>query len=186
MRYRVAFSKRTQSDGQASAIDPTATLDAYLTEGVVAEKIFVERLESAAQHSQEVLDEDDAFLAASTPEAWDYEVVDAREDEFIDAMRRSQVVINFAVIDDTQTSRDDATGEPVRDDLTTDDRTQTDSQLESSSLEELSVRDADDPTLGLAASEDSEAAEVQPSHPPRKPVAKAKAKARKKPAAAKK
>lgn len=63
MRYRVAFEKRLQSDGHESPIDPTALLDEELADGVVAEKVFVERLEPDAQHSQETLDEDDAFLA---------------------------------------------------------------------------------------------------------------------------
>lgn len=109
MRYRVVFSKRYQSDGQESSIDPTAELDVYLADGVVAEKNFVERLEPAAQHSQEALDEDDAFLAASTPESWEYEVVDSRVDEFMDAVKKSQVILEVALIDESETVQDDAT-----------------------------------------------------------------------------
>ena len=78
MRYRVAFAKRVKSDGDPSSMQPSADLDAIIPDGVVAEKVFVEQLESEAQHSQEVLDEDDAFLGVAAPEVWEYDVVDAR------------------------------------------------------------------------------------------------------------
>ena len=107
MRYRVAFAKRFQSNGRESAIDPTAELDVNLVEGVVADKAFIERLEPASQHSQEVLDEDDAFLGHAVPEVWEYEIVDGRQDEFIEAMRISHVVMDYDVIDDTATEADD-------------------------------------------------------------------------------
>ena len=63
MRYRVTFAKRFESDGEASRIDPTKFLD--LPEGVVQEKDIVETLEPESMHSQEVMDEDDAFLASA-------------------------------------------------------------------------------------------------------------------------
>ena len=66
MTYRVAFTKRFQSDGQESAIDPTGDLDMLLPDGVVVDKVFVERFEPEAKHSQEVLDEDDAFLGLAS------------------------------------------------------------------------------------------------------------------------
>lgn len=60
------------ADGRKRVPDGSdAELDVNLPDGAVAEKVFVERLEPAAQHSQEVLDEDDAFLGAVTAEAWD-------------------------------------------------------------------------------------------------------------------
>jgi len=175
MRYRVVFSKRTQSDGQASAIDPTAEVDVYLTDGVVAEKVFVERLESAAQHSQEVLDEDDSFLGSATPEAWEYEVVDEREEEFLDAMRKSQVVINYAVIDESETSQEDATAVALQEGgesadsetaaigdgpagMATIDRSAggmpegraaSSRDADAGGLDDLTIVDADDPSLGL-------------------------------------
>lgn len=71
MRYRVAFVKRVQSDGNDSAMRPSAELDQNLPEGVVVEKVFIEQLETEAQHSQEVLDEDDAFLGSAAPEVWE-------------------------------------------------------------------------------------------------------------------
>ena len=42
-----------------------AELDQNVSDGVVAEKVFIERLESEAQHSQEVLDEDDADIVGT-------------------------------------------------------------------------------------------------------------------------
>jgi hypothetical protein len=77
MRYRVAFTRRVQSDG-ADPMRPSAELDLNLSDGIVAEKVFVEQLQSEAQHSQEELDEDDAFLGSAAPEIWEYEIVDAR------------------------------------------------------------------------------------------------------------
>jgi hypothetical protein len=110
MTYRVAFAKRFQSDGTESAIDPSSELDVYLPDGVVAEKELVERFEPQAQHSQEVLDEDDAFLGSASAEVWEYEVVDERAQEFEDAMRNSQTVMEFEVIDDTPTTADEVIG----------------------------------------------------------------------------
>jgi len=110
MTYRVAFAKRFQSDGTESAIDPSSELDVYLPDGVVAEKEFVERFAPSAQHSQEVLDEDDAFLGLASAEVWEYEVVDERAREFEDAIRNSQTVMEFEVIDETPTTADEVTG----------------------------------------------------------------------------
>jgi hypothetical protein len=46
MMYRAAFSKRVNSDGADAGMHPSAELDRNLTEGVVADKLFVEQLES--------------------------------------------------------------------------------------------------------------------------------------------
>jgi hypothetical protein len=108
MRYRVAFSKRVQSDGNDSAMRPSAELDENLSEGVVAEKVFIEQLETEAQHSQEVLDEDDAFLGSAAPEVWEYEVVDARAREFEEALQNSDLVLEFDVVDTSVTNADEA------------------------------------------------------------------------------
>jgi hypothetical protein len=110
MTYRVAFAKRFQSDGNESAIDPSSELDVDLPDGVVASKEMVERFEPQAQHSQEVLDEDDAFLGLASAEVWEYVVVDERTQEFEDAMRNSQTVMEFEVIDETPITADEATG----------------------------------------------------------------------------
>ncbi|MFL6463984.1 MAG: hypothetical protein ACJ73N_06200 [Bryobacteraceae bacterium] len=110
MIYRIAFAKRFQSDGTESVIDPSSELDTYLPDGVVAEKEMVERFEPAAQHSQEVLDEDDAFLGLATAEVWEYDVIDERAQEFEDAIRNSQTVMEFEVVDNTPTTADEVTG----------------------------------------------------------------------------
>ncbi len=110
MLYRVAFQKRFQSDGAESTLDPSSELDVYLPDGVVADKEFVERFEPASQHSQEVLDEDDAFMAMASTEVWEYDVVDERRSDFEDAIRNSQMVMDFEVIDETPTDPDEVTG----------------------------------------------------------------------------
>ena len=115
MRYRVAFAKRFQSDGNPSTIDPSAELDAYLADGVVADKQFVEQFEPEAQHSQEVLDEDDAFLGLASPEVWEYDVVDDRAEEFVGAIQNSGTVMEFSVIDETSTEADEATSVQLAD-----------------------------------------------------------------------
>jgi hypothetical protein len=107
MRYRVAFTKRVQPDGLNSAMHPSAELDANVAEGIVAEKVFVEQLETDAQHSQEVLDEDDDFLASAAPEVWEYEVVDDRAREFEEALSGSDLVLEYDVVDNTVTSDDE-------------------------------------------------------------------------------
>lgn len=106
----MAFEKRFQSDGNESALDPSSELDVYLADGVVAGKEFVERFEPQSQHSQEVLDEDDAFLGLASPEVWEYDVVDARASEFEDAIRNSGLVMEFEIVDETTTDADEATG----------------------------------------------------------------------------
>ena len=100
MTYRVTFAKRYQSDGQPSELDPSAELDVYLADGVVVDKVFVQRFDPEAKHSQEQLDEDDAFLGMAAPEVWEYQVEDGREQEFEEAIRNSQTVMEFEVIDD--------------------------------------------------------------------------------------
>ena len=110
MRYRIAFAKRVQSDGVPSDMQPSAELDENLPEGIVVDKAFVEQLETDAQHSQEVLDEDDAFLGSAAPEVWEYEVIDARREEFETAIQESDLVLEFDVVDDTVTSADEGPG----------------------------------------------------------------------------
>ncbi len=54
-------------------------------DGVVLNAAKAEVIEPAGLHSQEVMDEDDAFLSIGT-EVWEYEVADGRQQEFIDAL----------------------------------------------------------------------------------------------------
>lgn len=100
MTYRVTFAKRFQSDGEPSALDPSTELDVYLAEGIVLDKVYVRSIEPEAKHSQEVLDEDDAFLGMAAAESWEYQIEEGREKEFEDAIGNSQTVMEFEVIDD--------------------------------------------------------------------------------------
>jgi hypothetical protein len=99
MRYRVAFAKRFESDGEPSGIDPTKFLD--LADGVVRDKVLVEGLEPESMHSQEVMDEDDAFLGRAAAEVWEFEITDGREDEFVFALTNSGTVMEYDQVDET-------------------------------------------------------------------------------------
>jgi len=114
MRYRVAFAKSGQSDGGEPAIQPSAEFDANFSDGVIAEKVFVEALESEAWHSQEVMDEDDAFLGMAAAEVWEYDVADARADEFEYALNRSDYVLEYDVVDASVTETVDAIDDAAR------------------------------------------------------------------------
>jgi hypothetical protein len=102
MRYRVAFARRYKSDGESSDIDPTNFLD--LADGIVQDKVLVEQVEPEAKHSQEVLDEDDAFLGIAAAEVWEFEVTEGREDEFITALTNSGTVMEYEPMDDLNPS----------------------------------------------------------------------------------
>lgn len=102
MTYRVTFAKRFRPDGEASEIDPTEFLQ--LADDVVEDKVMVEQFDPDAKHSQEVLDEDDAFLGMAAAEVWEFQVVEGREDDFVAAMENSQVVMEYEVIDDLNIS----------------------------------------------------------------------------------
>lgn len=88
---------------EETTIDPSTQLDPLVADGVVAEKVLVERFEPEAKHSQPELDEDDDFLASAAPEVWEYEVVDERAGEFEDAIKRSEDVLEYEVIDQSST-----------------------------------------------------------------------------------
>ena len=100
MTYRVTFAKRFDTDGQPSALDPTVQLDVHLADGAVLDKAFVQSFEPESKHSQEVMDEDDGFLGMAAAEVWEYQVEEGREREFEDAIRKSETVMEFEVIDD--------------------------------------------------------------------------------------
>lgn len=105
MRYRVAFTKREES-----TMRPSAELDLNLSDGVVAEKVLVEELDSEAQHGEEGLDEDDSFLGSAAAEVWEYDVVDERAREFDDALKNADLILEYEVIDDAVTDPADAAG----------------------------------------------------------------------------
>ena len=98
MTYRVTFAKRFTSDGEPSDIDPTKFLD--LADGIVLDQVLVEGLEPEAQHGQEVLDEDDAFLGRAAAEVWEFEIADGREKEFVTALTNSGTVMEYDTMDE--------------------------------------------------------------------------------------
>lgn len=78
---------------------PTDYVAIDLPDGVVLEKLFIDRTAPDALHSEEVLDEDDSFLSVGS-ETWDYEIADGREDEFIAALKNSQMVMEYIRLDE--------------------------------------------------------------------------------------
>lgn len=98
MTYRVVFRERSDETGER-ADDPPSFLDAELEEGVVLDARMVGRMEPGALHSSDRIEEDDGFLASSTPEIWEYDVADEQSASFEEAMRNSGVVMEFERID---------------------------------------------------------------------------------------
>jgi hypothetical protein len=98
MKYRVTFMERTDKAGNPSE-DPPAFVEPELTDGVVLDATFVERLEPENLHVQEVMDEDDSFLSVGT-EVWEYDVADGRDRDFTDALRNSKMVLEYEPIEE--------------------------------------------------------------------------------------
>jgi len=97
MTYRVTFLERTNGKGQPSDFPPDyVAID--LPDGVVLDKVFLDREEPIAVHSEEALEEDDSFLSIGS-ETWDYEVADGREDDFLAALRNSRMVMDYVRLD---------------------------------------------------------------------------------------
>jgi hypothetical protein len=94
--YHVVFTKRFNADGEP-ANDPASFVQ--VSDGVVIDARVAEQMEPPAVHSQEVLDEDDSFLSQGT-ETWEYEVADGREQEFIEALQNSRMVIDYSQVDE--------------------------------------------------------------------------------------
>ena len=94
--YKVTFTKRFNSEGE-EADRPESFVE--VLDGVVLNAAKAEVIEPAGMHSQEVLDEDDAFLSIGT-EVWEYEVADGRQQEFIDALEQSRKVIQYEEMDE--------------------------------------------------------------------------------------
>lgn len=104
MTYRVVFRERSDETGER-ADNPPSFLDSELEDGVVLDERFVGRLESAAQHNSDRLEEDDAFLARSTAEIWEYDIADEQWKVFEDAIRNSGVVMEFERLDSANEMR---------------------------------------------------------------------------------
>ena len=63
------------------------------------DKAFIERTPPEALHSEETMEEDDDFLSLGF-EVWEYEIADGREDEFVNALSNSQMVIDYQTLDE--------------------------------------------------------------------------------------
>lgn len=98
MKYRVVFKERTDGDGNPSE-NPPDYVELDLLDGVVLDQLFIERIEPGGIHSQETMDEDDSFISVGT-EIWEYDIADGRDQEFIDALKNSRMVIEYEQIDD--------------------------------------------------------------------------------------
>jgi hypothetical protein len=93
MKYRVVLRERSGDDGE-QADQPTDFLDGELDDETVLDARFVGRLRPDAQHSSDALEEDDSFLSIS-PEIWEYDVAEGKDQAFIDALRNSGMVMEF-------------------------------------------------------------------------------------------
>ncbi len=99
MKYRVVFRERVGEDGE-KADEPAGFLDAELDDDTVLDAQFVGRLTADGQHSSDMLEEDDSFLSIS-PEIWEYDVAEGRDQQFKDALRNSGMVIEFEPLEAT-------------------------------------------------------------------------------------
>jgi hypothetical protein len=91
MRYLVTFMERTDVEGNPSEFPPDyVAID--LPDGVVLDCNFVERTKPDAMHNEEQLEEDDSFLSVGS-ETWEYDVADDRKDEFLAAVKNSQLAM---------------------------------------------------------------------------------------------
>jgi hypothetical protein len=90
--------ERTGPKGQPSEFPPDY-VEIEAPDGVVLEKTFVDRTEPEALHGEEELDEDDSFLSVGS-ETWDYEIADGRQDEFLAALKNSQMAMECVPLDD--------------------------------------------------------------------------------------
>ncbi|HUS06879.1 MAG TPA: hypothetical protein VMZ52_11305 [Bryobacteraceae bacterium] len=97
MTYRVTFHKRFQEDGEPSGIEPERFV--VVSDGVILDAAMAEQDEPPAKHSQDALDEDDNFESVGT-EVWEYQIADGGEREFVDALKNSQMVLDYQKIDE--------------------------------------------------------------------------------------
>ncbi len=99
MKYKVTFRKRFNAVSQG-VDDPTCNVEP--PEGVILDKAFVEDQEPEDFHIEENTEtsgEDNGFLTLGT-ETWVYDVDGSRCDEFEFALKNSQVVLDYEVIDE--------------------------------------------------------------------------------------
>ncbi len=97
MKYRVIFRERSDLKGER-ADNPPSFLIPELDDETVLDEQFVGRFTPDAIHSSDVMEEDDAFLSI-TPEIWEYDVAEGRDEDFINALRNSGMVMEFEQLD---------------------------------------------------------------------------------------
>jgi len=96
MKYRVVFKSRSDQQGKA-ADAPASFLDAQLDDDTVLDALRVERTGPDSMHSSDILEEDDGFLMGS--EVWEYDVAEGKERAFIDALKNSEVVMEYEALE---------------------------------------------------------------------------------------
>lgn len=99
MKYRVVFRERSDQEGE-KADDPASFLDPQLDDETVLDAVLVGRNRPDAQHSSDVLEEDDDFLSL-TSELWEYDIADGKTQEFEDALRNSGMVMEFEALENS-------------------------------------------------------------------------------------
>ena len=100
MKYRVAFMERTDAAGNKTE-NPTGYVAIDLADGVVLDCAFIERIEPYALHGQDVMEEDDNFESVAA-EVWEYDVADGRDQDFIDALKNSKMVMEYEALDNLE------------------------------------------------------------------------------------
>ena len=98
MKYRVTFREQNNRVGNPTE-KPPEFVEPELRDGIVLDATFVERFEPDNLHVQEVMDEDDDFMSVGT-EVWEYDVADGCEQEFTDALKNSEMVIDYEDIEE--------------------------------------------------------------------------------------
>ena len=96
MTYKVTFRKRFNEQGGEADRPETFV---QVVDGVILNAAKAEVIDPPALHSQDSLDEDDNFESLGT-ETWEYEVATGRDQEFLDALENSRMVLQYEQIDE--------------------------------------------------------------------------------------
>lgn len=99
MKYRVVFRERSNLEGER-AENPAAFLETQLDDETVLDARFVGRLRPDAQHSSDLIEEDDGFLSLAA-EIWEYDIADGKDEDFKNALLNSEVVMEFEPLEST-------------------------------------------------------------------------------------
>jgi hypothetical protein len=97
MKYKVTFRQRFNEEGEASDA-PDALVDG--PEGVVLDKLLVERIEPASLHVEDRMEEDDDFFPFGTS-SYVYDVADGRDDDFKKALAATGMVLHVEEFQET-------------------------------------------------------------------------------------